>query len=130
VTWRVPSLELPAPGDALEPGRIAGLASVQLFLDRARAVAPGFVLDADTVGPVAEICIRLDGIPLAGQSRPRPHARAGERANLLLLGLFSAGSSSSSADGRSIRQCQLDVALGAVGAADGESDGVVGVVQA
>ena len=130
VMWRVPSLELPAPGDALEPGRIAGLASVQLFLDRARAVAPGFVLDADTVGPVAEICIRLDGIQLAGQRRPRPHARAGERANLLLLGLFSAGSSSSSADGGSIRQCQLDVALRAVGAADGEGDGVVGVVQA
>jgi DNA-binding SARP family transcriptional activator len=65
VIWRVPSLELPAPGDELEPDRIAGLASAQLFLDRARAVAPGFVLDADTVGSVAEICVRLDGIPLA-----------------------------------------------------------------
>jgi tetratricopeptide (TPR) repeat protein len=36
-----------------------------LFVERAREVRHGFVLDAETVGPVAQICRRLDGIPLA-----------------------------------------------------------------
>ncbi|WP_346115442.1 BTAD domain-containing putative transcriptional regulator, partial [Nonomuraea maheshkhaliensis] len=40
-------------------------AAVRLFADRARAVRPDFELDADTSGPVAEICRRLDGLPLA-----------------------------------------------------------------
>ncbi|MYS84312.1 BTAD domain-containing putative transcriptional regulator [Embleya scabrispora] len=40
-------------------------ASVRLFADRARAVRPGLVIDADTIGAVAEICRRLDGQPLA-----------------------------------------------------------------
>lgn len=40
-------------------------ASVRLFADRARAVRPGLVIDAATIGAVAEICRRLDGQPLA-----------------------------------------------------------------
>ncbi len=39
--------------------------AVVLFVERARAVAPGFVLDAATVPVVVELCRRLDGIPLA-----------------------------------------------------------------
>jgi len=38
---------------------------VRLFADRARAALPAFRLDAATAGPVAEVCRRLDGIPLA-----------------------------------------------------------------
>ncbi|WP_205718699.1 BTAD domain-containing putative transcriptional regulator [Actinomadura sp. WMMA1423] len=38
--------------------------AVRLFADRAAASAPGFALDADRAA-VAEICRRLDGIPLA-----------------------------------------------------------------
>ena len=63
VAWRVPSLELPGEDEA--PGRLAHLESVQLFVERARHASPGFVLDSDTAAPVAEICRRLDGIPLA-----------------------------------------------------------------
>lgn len=44
---------------------LAEPAAVRLFVDRARAVRPDFELDADTSGPVAEICRRLDGLPLA-----------------------------------------------------------------
>jgi predicted ATPase/DNA-binding SARP family transcriptional activator len=65
VTFRVPSLELPEPADAGHPDRLATLASVRLFLDRARDVRPGFVLDAGAAASVVEICRRLDGIPLA-----------------------------------------------------------------
>ncbi|WP_232836807.1 BTAD domain-containing putative transcriptional regulator [Lentzea terrae] len=44
---------------------IAGFGAVRLFLDRASAVKPGFVLDESTVDDVKQICRRLDGMPLA-----------------------------------------------------------------
>jgi predicted ATPase/Tfp pilus assembly protein PilF len=43
----------------------AGSEAVQLFLARARAVRPSFAPDDDALGAVAEICRRLDGLPLA-----------------------------------------------------------------
>ena len=63
IAWRVPSLEL--PGDDDTPDRLARLESIQLFVERAWQASPTFVLDAATASPVAEICRRLDGIPLA-----------------------------------------------------------------
>jgi predicted ATPase/transcriptional regulator with XRE-family HTH domain len=39
--------------------------AVELFLDRADAVAPGIGRDVTTIGMVADICSRLDGLPLA-----------------------------------------------------------------
>jgi predicted ATPase len=57
----VPPLAMPAPN---EPDASASEA-VQLFVQRARAVRPGFSLDADALYAVAEICRRLDGLPLA-----------------------------------------------------------------
>jgi predicted ATPase/DNA-binding winged helix-turn-helix (wHTH) protein len=59
----VRSLSLPAPATGVE----AALASeaVQLFISRAHLVLPEFVLDAQNVAGVIEICRRLDGIPLA-----------------------------------------------------------------
>ena len=63
IAFRVPSLELPGGDDALDD--LARLESVQLFVERAQQAAPSFVLDASTASPVAEICRRLDGIPLA-----------------------------------------------------------------
>jgi predicted ATPase/DNA-binding SARP family transcriptional activator len=65
VVWRVPSLALPEPGVELDPEALAGLASVRLFLDRARDYRPDFALDRTNTGMVAEICRRLDGMPLA-----------------------------------------------------------------
>ncbi|MFI0451186.1 BTAD domain-containing putative transcriptional regulator [Actinomadura sp. 6N118] len=56
----VPPLELPVPGTDLGQ---AG--SVQLFVARAAAAAPGFVLDEASAPSVAAICRRLDGLPLA-----------------------------------------------------------------
>ncbi|MET0460966.1 MAG: BTAD domain-containing putative transcriptional regulator, partial [Ilumatobacteraceae bacterium] len=63
IAWRVPSLEL--PGDDVAPDRLGRLESVQLFVERARHASPSFELDAATAPAVAEICRRLDGIPLA-----------------------------------------------------------------
>ena len=39
--------------------------AVDLFIQRAQAVRPGFVIDAQNAGPVAHICAWLDGLPLA-----------------------------------------------------------------
>jgi predicted ATPase/DNA-binding SARP family transcriptional activator len=65
VTWRTPSLALPDLGSLPPPARLAELESVRLFVERARDAAPGFVLDTTTAAAVAEICVRLDGMPLA-----------------------------------------------------------------
>src|SRR5213080_3791914 len=59
--WLVPPLSLPARTTAEVLGSEAG----RLFLERARAVLPAFSLDDANAPAVAQICRRLDGIPLA-----------------------------------------------------------------
>jgi predicted ATPase/class 3 adenylate cyclase len=52
------------PADAAA-GALLDYESVALFVDRARAVTPGFEIAPGTAAAVIEICRRLDGIPLA-----------------------------------------------------------------
>jgi predicted ATPase len=59
----VPSLAL--PDDTSNVERLAGCEAVRLFVDRARTVRADFRLDESNAIPVAQICARLDGIPLA-----------------------------------------------------------------
>jgi predicted ATPase/class 3 adenylate cyclase len=61
--WPLSSLASPARGSTTD--MIAASEAVQLFTERARAVQPGFTLDDSNAEAVAEICRRLDGIPLA-----------------------------------------------------------------
>ena len=65
----VPPLALPAPGsgldDLLDAEAAGTFSAVALFVARARAVNPEFVLTQDNADPVVEICRRLDGLPLA-----------------------------------------------------------------
>ncbi|MEU5668258.1 helix-turn-helix domain-containing protein [Streptomyces longwoodensis] len=61
---------LTTPDDAGEGAtataeELAGTTAVQLFLSQVRRVRPEFVLDGRTAGAVADICRRLDGLPLA-----------------------------------------------------------------
>jgi predicted ATPase len=44
---------------------LATLAATELFVDRARAVRPGFTADGRTRAVINDICRRLDGLPLA-----------------------------------------------------------------
>jgi predicted ATPase/class 3 adenylate cyclase len=61
----VSPLAIPAAGAQTSPEDALGNEAVRFFVERARAVQSAFVLDARTLGPVVEICRRLDGIPLA-----------------------------------------------------------------
>jgi predicted ATPase/DNA-binding winged helix-turn-helix (wHTH) protein len=63
--YMVPPLSVP---EASKPPTVAALGdyeSVRLFAQRAAEVRPGFALTEDNVGDVAQICTRLDGLPLA-----------------------------------------------------------------
>jgi predicted ATPase/class 3 adenylate cyclase len=67
VVWRVPSLPAPTP-EARHAERLSALtqyAAVRLFIDRAVAAKAGFGVTNENAPAVAEICWRLDGIPLA-----------------------------------------------------------------
>jgi non-specific serine/threonine protein kinase len=63
-TYRLRSLTLPDEDDpALD--QIAGSESVQLFCQRVRAARSDFDLDETNAKAVSQICVRLDGLPLA-----------------------------------------------------------------
>ncbi len=62
----LPLAPLPVPeGATADVPALAGSDAVRLFVERARAVQPGFALDARNAAAVAAVCSRLDGIPLA-----------------------------------------------------------------
>ncbi len=62
--YPVPPLSLPAdPTVSVET--LIATPAVALFVDRARAVRPGFALTEGNAAAVAEICRRLEGLPLA-----------------------------------------------------------------
>jgi predicted ATPase len=61
----VPPLELPQTEHGLTMESLLGNESILLFVGRAQAVLPSFVLTKDNASAVAEICHRLDGLPLA-----------------------------------------------------------------
>jgi predicted ATPase/DNA-binding CsgD family transcriptional regulator len=63
--YEYPVGPLALPGSAATGENLNDNASVQLFLERVRAVQPNFALDPATARTVADICIRLDGLPLA-----------------------------------------------------------------
>jgi non-specific serine/threonine protein kinase len=63
--YPVPPLVLPDL-DRVEPlGVVSKYEAVELFVQRARAVKPDFEITGENASAVAEICVRLDGLPLA-----------------------------------------------------------------
>ena len=63
--YPVPPLALPADPGTASVAEVAASPAVALFVDRARAVRPGFALTEGNAVAVAEICRRLEGVPLA-----------------------------------------------------------------
>jgi DNA-binding SARP family transcriptional activator len=94
VLWPVPPLGLPA-SEETSPEQLAQHDAVRLFVDRATAVQPSFILDAEAAPAVHHICRRLDGMPLALElaaarvrvlPTPEIAARLEDRFSLLVSG--------------------------------------------
>jgi predicted ATPase/class 3 adenylate cyclase len=58
-------LDLPDAQSARDPVSLMQCDAIRLFMERATAVKPDFVLTSDNAPWVAEIAVRLDGLPLA-----------------------------------------------------------------
>jgi predicted ATPase/class 3 adenylate cyclase len=61
----VPPLALPNPRFLPALDALTQYEAVALFLERARAADPGFAVTDENAPPIAELCVRLDGLPLA-----------------------------------------------------------------
>ena len=93
--YAVPPLALPDPRHLPDLETLSQFASVALFVERAMAVRPGFMVDAANAPAIAEICVRLDGLPLAIElaaarvrvlTPPAILSRLGDRLTLLAGG--------------------------------------------
>lgn len=70
INWKVPALSFPdssqlSPEKSLSPTQLSHYEAVQLLLERANSVQPGFSLSEQNAAAVARLCYHLDGIPLA-----------------------------------------------------------------
>ena len=65
ISWRVPSLSSPPTDELPAVAAMSQYDAVNLFVDRARRARPSFVVNDVNAPAIAQICHRLDGIPLA-----------------------------------------------------------------
>jgi non-specific serine/threonine protein kinase len=66
IVWRVPPLTLPDERGTVDMAHLCQAEAARLFIERAMAVRPDFQVTATTAAvAVADICRRLDGLPLA-----------------------------------------------------------------
>src|SRR5262249_15756342 len=63
--YRVPPMTFPSRKEAIPLRALAQYEAVELFCERARSTESSFVLSDHNADGVAEVCRRLDGIPLA-----------------------------------------------------------------
>ncbi|HZL87244.1 MAG TPA: protein kinase, partial [Pirellulaceae bacterium] len=63
--YPLPLLACPDPASPPPWEEAAAYSAVALFAQRARAASPDFQLNRENAGAIAEICARLDGLPLA-----------------------------------------------------------------
>lgn len=68
--FRVPMLRIPGEANKLNQWEVASskieeCSAVQLFIQRAQAINPSFKLTRENAAAIAEICNKLDGLPLA-----------------------------------------------------------------
>jgi predicted ATPase/transcriptional regulator with XRE-family HTH domain len=63
--YAVPPLAVPNKASLIDIASLAAIPAVELFVERAQAVRADFALTGANAPAVAEICTRLDGLPLA-----------------------------------------------------------------
>ncbi len=61
----VPPLDLPNGNSNVSPDELSKYEAIELFVERARNVNSNFALTKENADAVAEVCRRLDGLPLA-----------------------------------------------------------------
>jgi predicted ATPase/tetratricopeptide (TPR) repeat protein/DNA-binding XRE family transcriptional regulator len=93
LTWEsifeVQPLAVPEPGSSIDHQELSRYEGIALFIERARAADPAFAVTGQEAPAIAEICSRLDGLPLAielAAARLRvlpPHALLGRLSNRL-----------------------------------------------
>lgn len=92
---RLAALDTPRAATSLSPAEASAFTAVQLFVARASEVREDFVLNAQNVDAICDICDRLDGVPLAiefaaarsdGMDANAIAARLDERFKLLTKG--------------------------------------------
>lgn len=97
--YRVPALPVPDPSMMDTAEQLSQYASVRLFIERSLSVNPNFRVNNDNAPALAEICSRLDGIPLAielaaartkSMSVEKIHERLDDSFRLLTGGLRTA----------------------------------------
>jgi predicted ATPase/class 3 adenylate cyclase len=64
-SFPVPPLSVPDPGRPSDVAALSQYEAVRLFVERAQDVRPDFDVTSENAPAVAEICVRLDGLPLA-----------------------------------------------------------------
>jgi predicted ATPase/DNA-binding XRE family transcriptional regulator len=94
-SWRVPSLALPDTKHLPELEKLSQYEAVRLFIERADLANPKFEVNDLNAPTLAQVCARLDGIPLAVELAAAKlkvlnveeiHARLDDRFNLLTNG--------------------------------------------
>jgi predicted ATPase/DNA-binding SARP family transcriptional activator len=63
--YEVPPLQVVAPSAQIDLGRLRRTEAIRLFVDRGRVARSDFALSEENADAVAELCRRLDGLPLA-----------------------------------------------------------------
>jgi non-specific serine/threonine protein kinase len=63
--YNLPPMSIPGPENLESRQRLFQYESIQLFYQRAKAVKPDFTITDKNASTIAEICVRLDGLPLA-----------------------------------------------------------------
>src|SRR3989440_8995082 len=63
----VPPLEVCTPDHVSDLDSISRFPAIRLFLERAQAINPAFQITARNAATIAQICARLDGLPLANE---------------------------------------------------------------
>jgi non-specific serine/threonine protein kinase len=93
--WRVPSLSVPDAATKVPAETLLHYDAARLFVERAAAVDPSFTVTATNAALIADVCVRLDGIPLAIElaaarakvlSLEQIHTRLNDRFRLLTGG--------------------------------------------
>ena len=63
--FKVPSLDYPDSHGELDTEELLRYSAIKLFVERARALVPGFTLTLENAASITQICARVDGLPLA-----------------------------------------------------------------